>query len=176
MKAVEEYPKLCPEDSAFLANILRETESLLRDYITTQLHDKKFGNKDVEEILDKVFDTALVRFDKLRSCQNPHGWLVLVAKNKLKNYYRKNGRLESLEGKKTLPSLDTEIDIGLEELFSEKIRPADRDLLNRRFVNRDEPKEIAADLHLKEGTLRKRLRKAEAAMRHILKINRKNKK
>ena len=68
------------EDSTFFLKLMQQSSEGLRNMILSYLTFYNLGNKDLEDIYDLTFLSAIQNIEKLRASPNPVGWLYRAAR------------------------------------------------------------------------------------------------
>lgn len=116
--------------------------------------------QDAEDVLQETFLTGFQKFDTLKDQAQFKFWMLAIAKNKCRDYYRKQYRrqetsLEELCGL-TANAEELEILSPVQETL-EKLRLQDRAMLRLTYEQRMPQAQIAERLQIPVGTVKSRL-------------------
>ena len=114
--------------------------------------------QEAEDILQETFLTGFRKFDTLKDQSQFKFWMISIAKNKCRDYYRKQYRRQetSLEELCELTAKESEILSPVQETL-EKLRPQDRALLRLTYEQGMPQAQIAEKLQIPVGTVKSRL-------------------
>ena len=130
-----------------------------------------FFKEICEDLTSDVFYSCFVNYDKFDPAKaSIKTWLYIVANNKLKNYYRDNKdilSLDDLDNPIDLPdTTDMEGAVFLSQMKAhllkamESIPEKERDVINLRYKSNLTSKEIAAKMNTTSGNVRVMLTRA----------------
>ncbi|MDD6024799.1 MAG: RNA polymerase sigma factor [Oscillospiraceae bacterium] len=114
--------------------------------------------QDAEDILQETYLTGFRKFDTLKDPSQFKFWMVSIAKNKCRDYYRKQYRKQetSLEELCELTAEEPEFLSPVQETM-EQLRPQDRALLQLSYEQGMPQAQIAEKLQIPVGTVKSRL-------------------
>jgi len=119
------------------------------------------GNKELaEDMTSEVFMKALENMEKLDQQRYPKAWLITVAKNKLKNFYR--DKKQNIELDLVAPFIEGETHKNIEsqtdaQTLLEKIRELPKEqrmIIEMKYLEGYSFKDIAIHLNKKTGAVR----------------------
>mgnify|MGYP001496393687 FL=1 len=132
----------------------------------------KMPNKyDAEDVLQEVLIIGYNSFDSLKSKEKFKSWMLSIAANQCKDYYRKKYRnleipvdnlyhYERYHGRSGVTVKET-VDYTLEKLCEK-----DKKILNMYYIKGMDQKSIATVLDIPVGTVKSRLYKARQNFKH----------
>ena len=173
-----------PDQDAFLENLYRKYFRKLTIYATAALKDKS----KAQDVAQDVFHEAVLHIEALMAHDNPGGWLVQTAKNKIHESERARmryiHRFLSLDSEiyTEIASFDSPIEEGC---ISDKISPLAKIeralsleefyLLKRLIFNNASHRDVAEELGITVWTSQKRLERIRKKLLEVFPERKKKK-
>ena len=163
-------------DEKAFAEIVRPHRQALARYIRYQVPNAE----DAEDVLQETLLAAWLGLARLRDAGSARAWLVQVARNRCRDYFRRQGRRDVPAGEQELETFanrfglfqyrraQTVADI-VDAL--EDAPPAAREAARRFYLESLTVAEIAAETHSPPGTVKRRLFQARTSLRASLGVN-----
>lgn len=121
----------------------------------------------VDDVEQETFLRACLYVNEVLSHPKPEGWIVKTAINVARSIRRRELAIRKLEKNITADDM-IEDRSKLEDCIPNTLRAEDRDILIRYYEDRDDIKEIAQDLKMEEGAIKKRLARARTRFKEKL--------
>lgn len=151
---------LTREQGRQISRLYKEMYQSLYSYAYSNLRDRELS----EELVQETFRIACDKPSELLSSVNPHGWLMNVLKNVMRNDRRKRATLAKYIAQAEAAEIDRigEPDRGgnINLLYSGVVSEADFRLLKRIAVDRYTVLEAAEELGIGVETCKKRVQRA----------------
>jgi len=164
------------EDEKAFVQLIRPHRQALARYV----HFQVANAEDAEDVLQETLLAAWLGLGRLRDAGSAHAWLVQVARNRCRDYFRRQGRRD-------LPADEQEIEqfanrFGLSQHRRaqtmaditealEDAPPAAREAARRFYLEGLSVAEIAAETQAPPGTVKRRLFQARSSLRASLGVN-----
>ncbi len=101
-----------------LTQKFKDEKRRLLSYITVKVGDAD----EAEDILQEVFESAVLNFNTIRSLETLTSWLFSVARNKIADFFRSRKRTEPLELEELIKDENSKpIDEVKFEVFTQKV-------------------------------------------------------
>lgn len=161
-----------------------EIETVIKEYsgyvYTTVINmsNSVLNNEDIEEIISDVFFIFWKNKDKLKNNDKVNFYLAGIAKNLLKERYRKQKENLNVDDYENYLSNNKNLD----EIYEEKVQmkiinnrlnllnDEDRKIFRLFYYNNKKTKEIARELNINEITIRSRLHRIKKQIKKDLKL------
>lgn len=161
-----------------------EIETVIKEYsgyvYTTVINmsNSILSNEDIEEIISDVFFIFWKNKDKLKNNDKVNFYLAGIAKNLLKEKYRKQKENLNVDDYENYLSNNKNLD----EIYEEKVQmkiinnrlnllnDEDRKIFRLFYYNNKKTKEIAKELNINEITIRSRLHRIKKQIKKDLKL------
>lgn len=171
-KILEDYVK---DGELDIETIIKEHSG----YVYTSIKNTSntiLSNEDIEEIISDVFFVLWKNKDKLKKTDKVNFYLVGIAKNLLKEKYRKQKESSNIDDYENYLSNDKTLD----EIYEEKARMQilqkglnslsdnDRKIFRLFYYGNKKSKEIAEELNMNEITVRSRLHRIKKQIKKDL--------
>lgn len=159
-----------------------DIETIIKEYsgyVYTSIKNMSntiLSNEDIEEIISDVFFVLWKNKDKLKKTDKVNFYLVGIAKNLLKEKYRKQKESSNIDDYENYLSNDKTLD----EIYEEKARMQilqkgldslsdnDRKIFRLFYYGNKKSKEIAEELNMNEITVRSRLHRIKKQIKKDL--------
>ena len=159
-----------------------DIETIIKEYsgyVYTSIKNMSntiLSNEDIEEIISDVFFFLWKNKDKLKKTDKVNFYLVGIAKNLLKEKYRKQKESSNIDDYENYLSNDKTLD----EIYEEKARMQilqkgldslsdnDRKIFRLFYYGNKKSKEIAEELNMNEITVRSRLHRIKKQIKKDL--------
>ena len=144
---------------------LQAVRSVVTNYVRFRLAD----GPEWEDVAQEVFTLAYLKYGQLRHREAFKGWILSIARNQCAEYYRRQGRGQTVplddvsEGLATAQEPDSVADAVEDTL--KKLRPEDQELLHLAYWEELPQSSIAQRLGIPVGTVKSRLHKAKQRFR-----------
>lgn len=161
-----------------------EIETIIKEYsgyvytIVINMSNSILSNEDIEEIISDVFFIFWKNKDKLKNNVKVNFYLAGIAKNLLKEKYRKQKENLNVDDYENYLSNNKNLD----EIYEEKVQmkiinnrlnllnDEDRKIFRLFYYNNKKTKEIAKELNINEITIRSRLHRIKKQIKKDLKL------
>jgi RNA polymerase sigma-70 factor (ECF subfamily) len=158
-----------PEIPSQFVGLLLQAEPRVYAYIRSQVPHRP----DAEDVLQETVGTLWAKFQEFRPGSNFLAWAYEVARHKVQHYYRQKGR----ENRVFCELFVEQIADRAEEMADElsglqaalrdclgKLRPADRDVVNRCYATKATIAGVAAQLGRPLDTIKSVLKRSRRAL------------
>lgn len=156
------------EDSTFFLKLMQQSSEGLRNMILSYLTFYNLGNKELEDIYDLTFLSAIQNIEKLRASPNPVGWLYRAARFHISHLRRAENRLVRFPDLHAPLSTEENFDLSLSEILPNNLKADDVQLLTLRYTYRLSIRDIAEQLSLSEDSVKQRLKRLRDRLREGL--------
>lgn len=175
MKQYKELKEYIKEGKLDIEKIIKEYSGYIYTSIIN-MSSKVLKEEDVEEIISDVFFILWKNKDKLKPTDKVNFYLVGVAKNLLKEKYRKQKQNLNIDDYENFFSNDKT----LEEIYEEKakmqilqkgldsLKDNDKKIFRLFYYGNKKTKEIARELNMNEITVRSRLHRIKKQIKKDL--------
>ena len=142
--------------------LISENISAVERFINYKIHN----NEDAQDVLQEVLLSAFKNFKQLKNTESFRPWLIGIARNNCKAYYRQKAKKIEFCVDEFNESLFTYTQFGLNEdnLFDDifiSLNKKDQEILNLTYFKNMSQAEIAEKLHIPIGTVKSRLHTAK---------------
>lgn len=160
------------EEKAF-AQLVRPHRQMLARYIRYQVTNAE----DAEDVLQETLLAAWLGLGRLRDGGSVRAWLMQVARNRCRDYFRAQGRRDVPAGEQELETFASRFGLSLHRRAQtvadivdalEDAPPAAREAARRFYLEGLTIAEIAAETHSPPGTVKRRLFQARSSLRASL--------
>ena len=148
------------EDSTFFLKLMQQSSEGLRNMILSYLTFYNLGNKDLEDIYDLTFLSAIQNIEKLRA-----RWLYRAARFHISHLKRSESRLIRFPDLHTPLSTEDDFHLSLSEILPNNLKADDVQLLTLRYTYRLSIRDIAEQLSLSEDSVKQRLKRLRDRLR-----------
>ena len=163
-------------DEKAFALLIRPYRQALARYVRYQVGSAE----DAEDVLQETLLAAWLGLGRLRDAGSVRAWLVQVARNRCRDYFRRQGRQDVPAGEQELEHFASRFGLSqhrraqtmadiMEAL--EDAPPAAREAARRFYLEGLTIAEIAAETHSPPGTVKRRLFQARGSLRASLGVN-----
>lgn len=144
---------------------MTEFEELLTEHrgaVERFVYFKLSSKADADDLLQEVFLTAFERFDTLKSRESFKPWLLTIARNKIRDYYRERAGEQELSFEELGTDFAPAGRFGLAEqrlvyATLDALSETDRQMIHLFFIGGYRQEEIAARLNIPLGTVKSRI-------------------
>jgi len=163
-------------DEKAFARLIRPHRQTLARYIRHQVANAE----DAEDVLQETLLAAWLGLGRLREAGNVRAWLVQVARNRCRDYFRAPGRRDVPAGAQELEHFASRFGLSQHRRAQavadivdalEDAPPAAREAARRFYLEGLSVAEIAAETHSPPGTVRRRLFQARGSLRASLGVS-----
>jgi len=163
-------------DEKAFAELVRPHRQVLARYIRYQIGDAE----DAEDVLQETLLAAWLGLGRLREAGNVRAWLMQVARNRCRDYFRARGRRDVPAGEQELESFASRFGLSLYRRAQtvadivealEDAPPAAREAARRFYLEGLTVAEIAAETQSPPGTVKRRLFQARSSLRASMGIS-----
>jgi len=163
-------------DELAFAQLVRPHRQVLARYIRYQVANAE----DAEDVLQETLLAAWLGLGRLRDAGNVRAWLMQVARNRCRDYFRAQGRRDAPAGEQELESFASRFGLSLHRRAQtvaeivdalEDAPPAAREAARRFYLEGLTVAEIAAETQAPPGTVKRRLFQARSSLRASLGVN-----
>lgn len=163
------------EEKAF-AQLVRPHRQALARYIRYQITDAE----DAEDVLQETLLAAWLGLSQLREAGNVRAWLMQVARNRCRDYFRAQGRRDVPAGEQELENFASRFGLSRHRHAQtvadivdalEDAPPAAREAARRFYLEGLTVAEIAAETQAPPGTVKRRLFQARSSLRASLGVS-----
>ncbi len=165
-----------PGEEAAFALLIRPYRRALARYI----HFQVANAEDAEDVLQETLLAAWLGLGRLRAAGNAQAWLMQVARNRCRDYFRALGRRDVPMGDQELETFANRFGLSqhrrtqtLTEIVDalEDAPPAAREAARRFYLEGLTVAEIAAEMQSPHGTVKRRLFQARSSLRASLGVS-----
>ncbi len=169
-KRYERQNNLSPDEDKEFSKLYQEYQPFLLKYVSAVVKDRSLA----EDIIQETFYEALCQFDKFYDHPNQKGWLINVARFKIKEINRKmhSGELVLLQEESMHP---VKSDIGyemkeLETVMSEVFDESEREYFLKYYLWGYSVKELADVEGVTENNMRVKLYRLKEKLSRIMNL------
>jgi len=165
-----------PGDEEAFAQLVRPHRQVLARYIRYQIANAE----DAEDVLQDTLLAAWLGLSRLRDAASVRAWLMRVARNRCRDYFRAQGRRDAPAGEQELEAFASRVGLSQHRRAQtvanivdalEDAPPAAREAARRFYLEGLSVAEIAAETSSPPGTVKRRLFQARSSLRASLGIN-----
>lgn len=163
-------------DERAFAQLIRPYRQVLARYI----HYQVTNAEDAEDVLQETLLAAWLGLDRLRDAGSVHAWLMQVARNRCRDYFRAQGRRDVPAGEQELETFAGRFGLSRHRRAQavadivdalEDAPPAAREAARRFYLEGLSVAEIAAETSSPPGTVKRRLFQARSSLRASLGVS-----
>ena len=132
----------------------------------------KFGNRDIGEDIAQNFFMKILRTDIVCEIENPFAWVCKICDNLTKDYFKQDRRAKRIFTPEAFLNKDDLLDKVIHGEYHELIKqldPTTQQIIELHIFEGLNLKEIAAELKLNHGTVRKRFSRGMKELRKKMK-------
>ena len=162
-----------PGDEQTFGRLVRPHRQLLARYVRYQITNAE----DAEDVLQETLLAAWIGLDRLRDAGNVRAWLMQVARNRCRDYFRSRGRRDVPVGEQELENFANRFGLSayrrtqtVSDIVDalEGAPPAAREAARRFYLEGLSVAEVAATTQAPPGTVKRRLSEARSSLRASL--------
>jgi len=135
------------------------------------LHAKVSNEADVEDLLQEILIKTYNNLDAVKRQKSVKSWLFQIANNTIIDYYRKRGRVQSINVEELLPvesSQESKIDLSnCISPFINSLPDEHANLLTAIDLNNQSQKQYAEQIGISYSTLKSRVQKSRALLKQV---------